>query len=125
MSVEGNPDHAGGAGGHSVVALSSSPRRRGNSRTLAEAVLEGAGEGGHRTELVHLADHIQGLLRNCRECRRSDGSCGIAVTRSTSCRTAGPNVSCTSRAMTRSLSTPNRSSGTSRTRRWWTVSCTI
>ena len=77
MSVEGNPDHAGGAGGHSVVALSSSPRRRGNSRTLAEAVLEGAGERGHRTELDHLADHIQGLLRNCRECRRSDGSCGI------------------------------------------------
>jgi multimeric flavodoxin WrbA len=60
-----------------VVALSSSPRRQGNSRILAEAVLEGAGAEGHRTELFHLADHIQGFLRNCRECRKSDGSCSI------------------------------------------------
>jgi multimeric flavodoxin WrbA len=60
-----------------VVALSSSPRRRGNSRTLAEEVLAGVAESGHRTELVHLADHIQGFLRNCRECRRDDGSCSI------------------------------------------------
>lgn len=60
-----------------VLALSSSPRRRGNSRLLAEAVIEGAAEAGHRTKLVHLADHVQGMLRNCRECRRPDGSCSI------------------------------------------------
>ncbi|MGE3231589.1 MAG: flavodoxin family protein [Hyphomicrobium sp.] len=60
-----------------VVALSSSPRRKGNSRILAEAVLEGAAEAGHRTELVHLADHVTGLLRNCRECRKPDGTCSI------------------------------------------------
>jgi multimeric flavodoxin WrbA len=60
-----------------VVALSSSPRHRGNSRRGAEAVLEGAAAAGHETELVHLADHVRGLLRNCRECRRSDGSCSI------------------------------------------------
>lgn len=59
-----------------VLALSSSPRRRGNSHKLAEAVLAGAA-AGHHTELVHLADNVQGLLRNCRECRRSDGSCAI------------------------------------------------
>lgn len=60
-----------------VLALSSSPRRRGNSHAVAAAVLEGAAAAGHPTELVHLADHVQGLLRNCRECRRSDGSCAI------------------------------------------------
>jgi multimeric flavodoxin WrbA len=60
-----------------VLALSSSPRRRGNSHAVAAAVLEGAAGAGHQTELVHLVDHVQGLLRNCRECRRSDGSCAI------------------------------------------------
>jgi multimeric flavodoxin WrbA len=60
-----------------VLALSSSPRRRGNSRLLAEAILEGAAEAGHQVELVHLADHVQAMLRNCRECRRPDGSCAI------------------------------------------------
>jgi multimeric flavodoxin WrbA len=60
-----------------VLALSSSPRRRGNSHAVAAAVLEGAAAAGNDTELVHLADHVQGLLRNCRECRRSDGSCAI------------------------------------------------
>ncbi len=65
------------AGARRVVALSSSPRRRGNSRKGAEALLEGAAAAGHVTELVHLADHVTGLLRNCRECRRADGSCSI------------------------------------------------
>jgi multimeric flavodoxin WrbA len=60
-----------------VLALSSSPRRRGNSRVLAEAVIEGAAEAGHRTKLVQLSDHVQHMLRNCRECRRPDGSCSI------------------------------------------------
>ncbi len=60
-----------------VLALSSSPRRKGNSRKAAEALLEGAAAAGHATELIHLADHVQGLLRNCRECRHPDGSCSI------------------------------------------------
>jgi multimeric flavodoxin WrbA len=60
-----------------VVALSSSPRRRGNSRSLAEEALAGAADAGQRTELVHLADHVRGFLRNCRECRREDGGCSI------------------------------------------------
>ena len=60
-----------------VLALSSSPRRRGNSHAVAAAVLEGAAAAAHDTELVHLPDHVRGLLRNCRDCRRSDGSCAI------------------------------------------------
>lgn len=64
-------------GSNYVIALSSSPRRKGNSRILAEAVLEGAAAAGHRTELIHLPDHVTGMLRNCRECRRADGNCSI------------------------------------------------
>ena len=60
-----------------VLGLSSSPRRRGNSRLLTEAVLEGAASAGHRTELVHLPDCVTTMLRNCRECRKPDGHCSI------------------------------------------------
>jgi multimeric flavodoxin WrbA len=60
-----------------VLALSASARRDGNSRKLAEAVLEGVAEAGHEGELVHLADHVTGMFRNCRECRNSDGQCTI------------------------------------------------
>ncbi len=63
--------------GKRVIGLSSSPRRRGNSALLAEAILEGAAQAGHKVELIHLPDHVSGLLRNCRECRRPDGSCSI------------------------------------------------
>lgn len=60
-----------------VLILSSSPRRNGNSRRLAEAVVEGATEAGHQAILVHLPDHVQGMLRDCRQCRRPDGECAI------------------------------------------------
>ncbi len=60
-----------------VLALGTSPRRHGNSRLLAEAVLAGAAEAGHETELVHVPDHVHGMLRNCRDCRGADGSCSI------------------------------------------------
>ena len=60
-----------------VVVLHSSPRRNGNSRALADAALAGATTSGHATRLVHLADHVEGLIRDCRSCRRVDGSCSI------------------------------------------------
>jgi len=60
-----------------VLGLSASPRRKGNSRLLCEAILEGAASAGHRTDLAHLPDVAPNLLRNCRECRRPDGSCSI------------------------------------------------
>jgi multimeric flavodoxin WrbA len=60
-----------------VLGISTSPRRTGNSALLAQAILEGAAEAGHRTEYVHLPDIVTGMLRNCRECRRPDGSCSI------------------------------------------------
>jgi multimeric flavodoxin WrbA len=60
-----------------VLGLSTSPRRKGNSALVAQAILEGAAEAGHRTEFVHLPDVVTAMLRNCRECRRPDGSCSI------------------------------------------------
>jgi multimeric flavodoxin WrbA len=60
-----------------VLVVSSSPRRNGNSRLMAEAALEGAREAGHEAELVHLDDHVRSFLRDCRECRDANGRCTI------------------------------------------------
>jgi multimeric flavodoxin WrbA len=60
-----------------LLALSSSPRRDGNSRILADAVLDGAREQGHATELVHVDDHVSAFVRDCRRCRGADGRCTI------------------------------------------------
>lgn len=60
-----------------VLVLSSSPRRDGNSRRLAEALAEGSSAAGHATELVHLPDHISAFLRDCRTCRDASGQCTI------------------------------------------------
>jgi multimeric flavodoxin WrbA len=60
-----------------VLVLSASPRRDGNSRALAEALVLGARDRGHDVDLVDLDDAVSGFLRDCRACRRSDGRCGI------------------------------------------------
>jgi multimeric flavodoxin WrbA len=60
-----------------VLIISSSPRRDGNSRRLANAALEGACDAGHEAQLVHLDDHVRHFLRDCRECRDSGGRCTI------------------------------------------------
>ena len=49
-----------------VLVVSSSPRRNGNSRLLAESAVDGAREAGHEAELVHLDDHMRHFLRDCR-----------------------------------------------------------
>lgn len=63
--------------GMKVLAVSSSPRKDGNSRLLAEAVLAGAARGGHEVELVDLAGAVMEPLRDCRTCRSADGLCSI------------------------------------------------
>lgn len=60
-----------------VLAISSSPRRNGNSFLLAEAALKGVREAGHAAELVHLDDYLKGFLRDCRQCRDAEGKCTI------------------------------------------------
>ncbi|MCI2420912.1 flavodoxin family protein [Saccharopolyspora sp. K220] len=60
-----------------VLALSSSPRKDGNSRMLAQAVLDGAVSRGHDVEIADLVDVVSAPLRDCRTCRRADGTCSI------------------------------------------------
>ena len=60
-----------------VMVLCASPRRDGNCAALARAAAEGAVQAGHAAHLVFADDIITALLRDCRQCRRSDGSCGI------------------------------------------------
>lgn len=60
-----------------VLALSTSPRRNGNSQRLAEAFVEGAREAGHEAELLNVNDYLRHFLRDCRECRGPDGFCRL------------------------------------------------
>ncbi|WP_320669997.1 flavodoxin family protein [Patulibacter defluvii] len=61
-----------------VLVLSASPRVDGNSRLLADALLDGARGAGHEGELVDLNGTMDGgFLRDCRRCRRPDGRCAI------------------------------------------------
>jgi multimeric flavodoxin WrbA len=60
-----------------VLVLCASPRRDGNSAALARAAVDGVNESGHCATLIFVDDIVSGLLRDCRQCRRSDGSCGI------------------------------------------------
>lgn len=60
-----------------LLILVGSPRREGNSATLAEAMKRGAESSGTRVTLRHLDDHIARFLRDCRTCRRENGECSI------------------------------------------------
>ena len=61
-----------------VLVLAASPRADGNSRMLADALMEGARSAGHQAALVDLNQAMQGgFLRDCRKCRRPDGMCSI------------------------------------------------
>jgi len=61
-----------------ALIIVGSPRRTGNSATLAEAVQEGVVAGGHRATIHHIDDHVSHFLRDCRSCRGPDGECSIA-----------------------------------------------
>jgi multimeric flavodoxin WrbA len=60
-----------------VLVLVGSPRKNGNSATLAAAAARGAEAGGTEVVLRYADDHIQSFLRDCRSCRGADGECGI------------------------------------------------
>lgn len=60
-----------------VLVLSSSPRRDGNSSTMAHAAADGARQAGHQVDFAYLADHVQGLFRDCRTCRDLSGACTV------------------------------------------------
>ena len=51
-----------------VVIVSSSPRKNGNSETLADAFANGAREAGHSVETVHLREKQIGFCIGCLAC---------------------------------------------------------
>lgn len=59
-----------------VLVISTSPRKGGNSDTLADAFVKGAQEAGHDTEKVTLYDKTIGFCKGCLACQRT-GRCVI------------------------------------------------
>ena len=59
-----------------VLILSSSPRKGGNSETLAAAFANGALEAGNLVETVHLQEKNYGFCRGCLACQKL-GHCVI------------------------------------------------
>ena len=51
-----------------VLVISTSPRRGGNSDTLADAFIQGAREAGHRVEKITLRDKTIGFCNGCLTC---------------------------------------------------------
>ncbi len=59
-----------------VLIISSSPRKNGNSETLAAAFAKGAGEVGNNVETVYLREKQIGFCRGCMACAKL-GHCVI------------------------------------------------
>lgn len=62
--------------GKTVLIVSSSPRKNGNSETLAEAFANGAREAGYSVETVRLREKQMGFCRGCLACLKL-GRCVI------------------------------------------------
>ena len=62
--------------GKTVLTVSSSPRKNGNSETLADAFASGARETGHSVETVRLREKQIGFCRGCLACLKL-GHCVI------------------------------------------------
>lgn len=60
-----------------LLVLVGSPRRNGNSATLADGVRQGAEAAGSTVAVRFIDDYVSSLLRDCRTCRRPDGECAI------------------------------------------------
>lgn len=59
-----------------VLAVCTSPRRGGNSETLADEFLRGAQDAGHETAKICLHDQEIGFCRGCLACQKT-GRCVI------------------------------------------------
>ena len=60
-----------------LLILVGSPRRNGNSATLAAAVQQGAEDPETQVSLRFIDDSISSFLRDCRKCRLPNGECAI------------------------------------------------
>lgn len=59
-----------------VLIISSSPRKGGNSETLAASFAKGAGEVGHKVETIYLREKKYGFCKGCLACLKA-GHCVI------------------------------------------------
>ena len=59
-----------------VLVISSSPRKGGNSETLAASFAKGAGEAGHKVETIYLREKNYGFCKGCLACLKV-GHCVI------------------------------------------------
>lgn len=57
--------------GKSVLILSTSPRKGGNSDTLAEAFASGAAEAGNQVEKIELYNKAIGFCQGCLACQKT------------------------------------------------------
>ena len=58
-----------------IIGINASPRKKANTQTLVETVLEGASEKGAETRVVHLRElNINGCL-GCEGCKKQLGKC--------------------------------------------------
>lgn len=62
--------------GKNVLIISSSPRKGGNSETLAASFAKGAEEAGHKVETVYLREKKYGFCKGCLACLKL-GHCVI------------------------------------------------
>jgi NAD(P)H-dependent FMN reductase len=60
-----------------ALIVCGSARRDGNSAALARAMADGLAASGHAAEIVFADAVLSGFLRDCRTCRRADGTCSI------------------------------------------------
>jgi multimeric flavodoxin WrbA len=58
-----------------VIGINASPRKRANTQTLVEAVLEGAAENGAETRLVNLRELKTNGCLGCEGCKKHPGKC--------------------------------------------------
>lgn len=57
--------------GKNVLILSASPRKNGNSETLADAFIRGAEEAGNTAEKICLYDKNIGFCKGCLSCQKT------------------------------------------------------
>jgi len=60
-----------------IIAFNGSPRRKGNTSTLIDAVMEGAQSAGAETTHVHLQDLNMKGCQACYACKENHGVCAI------------------------------------------------
>src|SRR5262245_61018 len=60
-----------------ALIVCASARRDGNSAALARVMAEGLEASGHAAEVVFADGVLSGFLRDCRTCRREEGTCSI------------------------------------------------